>query len=188
MSRNKKVLTTTLVVGLAAAVSGFGIFAAFSGTTSNPSNSFAAGTVAIEDNDGDTALFTNAVKRKPGDYDRCIKVKYTGSLDSTVKLYTSAITGTGSDLNVTIAKGSGAQADCSDFANPVTVFGPDTLANFRSAHGSFGNGLAVNPGAATKWVTGDEVTFRFRISVPDSNAAQGKTVDPFTLTWEAQNQ
>lgn len=187
MSKNKKLLLTALVVGLAASVGGFGVFAAFSGTTSNPNNSFAAGTVAIEDNDGDTALFTNAVKKKPGDYDRCIKVKYTGSLDATVKLYSSAITGTGSDLNLTVAKGTGAAADCSDFVSAGTVFGPNTLATFDD-HSAFGNGLAVNPGSATKWVAGDELTFRFRITVPDANSAQGKTVDPFTLTWEAQNQ
>jgi predicted ribosomally synthesized peptide with SipW-like signal peptide len=188
MSNKQKLLMTTLVVGLAAALGGFGVFAAFSSTTSNPGNSFAAGTVTIEDNDGDTALFTNAVKRKPGDYDRCIKVKYTGSLDATVKLYTSAITGTGSDLNLTVAKGTGAAADCSDFVATGTVSGPDTLANFRTAHSAFANGLAVNPGSATKWVANDEMTFRFRITVPDVNSAQGKVVDPFTLTWEAQNQ
>lgn len=188
MTNNKQLLITALVVGLAASVAGFGVFAAFSGTTTNPNNSFAAGTVTIEDNDGGTALFSNAVPKKPGDYDRCIKVKYTGSLDATVKLYTSAITGTGSDLNVTIEKGTGAAADCSDFTAAGTVFGPDTLANFRTAHSSFSNGLAVNPGAATKWVTNDEVAYRFRITVPDDNSAQGKTVDPFTLTWEAQNQ
>ena len=188
MTNRNKLLLTALVVGLAAAVGGFGIFAAFSGTTTNPNNSFAAGTVTIEDNDGGTALFSNAVPKKPGDNDRCIKVKYTGSLDATVKLYTSAITGTGSDLNVTVDQGTGAAADCSDFVSESTVYGPDTLANFRTDHPDYANGLEVNPTAATKWVTNDEATFRFRITVPDDNAAQGKQVDPFTLTWEAQNQ
>ena len=188
MSKKHRLLMTTMIVGLAAALGGFGIFAAFSSTTTNPGNTFEAGTVTIEDNDGGSALFTNAVKQKPGDTDRCVKVKYTGSLDATVKLYTSAITGTGSDLNLTVAKGAGAAADCSDFVAAGDVFGPDTLANFRTAHPDFAGGLAVNPGAATKWVTNDEVTFRFRITVPDSNSAQGKSVDPFTLTWEAQNQ
>ena len=188
MSKNHKVLLTVLVIGVAGAIAGFGVFSAFSSTTSNPGNTFEAGTVSLTDNDGSVSLFSNATKAKPGDYDRCIKVKYTGSLDATVKLYTSAITGTGSDLNVTIAKGTGAAADCSDFSAAGTVFGPDTLANFRTAHSSFSNGLAVNPGSATKWVTNDEVSYRFRITVPDANTAQGKQVDPFTLTWEAQNQ
>jgi predicted ribosomally synthesized peptide with SipW-like signal peptide len=188
MSKKQKVLMTTLVVGLAGAIAGFGVFAAFSSTTSNPSNSFQAGTVTIGDNDGGTALFSNAVPKGPGNHDRCVKVTYSGTLDATVKLYTSAITGTGSDLNVTIAKGTGAAADCSDFVSASTVFGPDTLANFRTANNSFTNGLAVNPGSATKWVANDAVTFRFRITVPDANSAQGKVVDPFTLTWEAQNQ
>ena len=188
MSKKQKALMTTLVLGLAGSLSGFGIFAAFSSTTTNPGNTFAAGTVSIEDNDGSAALFSSAVKQKPGNYDRCIKVKYTGSLDSTVKLYSSAITGTGSDLNVTIAKGLGTAANCSDFVSTADVYGPNTLANFRSAHSDFATGLAVNPGSATKWVQNDELTFRFRITVPDANSAQGKSVDPFTLTWEAQNQ
>lgn len=187
MSKTQKLLMTTLVVGLAAALGGFGIFAAFSATTTNPGNTFAAGTVTIEDNDGGTALFTSGVEHKPGDYDRCVKVKYTGSLDASVKLYTSAITGTGSDLDVTVSKGAGASADCSDFLSAADVYGPNTLANLRASHPNFANGLAVNPGAASNWVTNDEVTFRFRITVPDANSAQGKTVDPFTLTWEAQN-
>jgi len=186
MSKNKKVLMTVLVVGLATALGGLGIFAAFSGTTSNPGNSFAAGTVTIEDNDGGSALFS-ATNQKPGDIDRCIKVTYTGSLDATVKLYTSAITGDGSAFNVTVTKGAGDAADCSDFVADSDVYGPDTLANFDS-QADFASGLAVNPGVATKWVTNDAVTFRFRVAVPDDNSAQGDDVDPFTLTWEAQNQ
>jgi predicted ribosomally synthesized peptide with SipW-like signal peptide len=186
MSKKQKVLMTTLVVGLAGAIAGFGVFAAFSSTTSNPSNSFQAGTVTIGDNDGGTALFSNAVPKGPGNHDRCVKVTYSGTLDATVKLYTSAITGTGSDLNVTIDKGTGDAADCSDFAGATNVQAATTLAAFRTAHPDYANGLAVNPGSATKWVATNTVTFRFRVAVPDD--AQGKSVDPFTLTWEAQNQ
>jgi hypothetical protein len=186
MSKQKKVLMTVLVVGLATALGGFGIFAAFSGTTSNPGNSFAAGTVTIADNDGGTALF-NASNQKPGNNDRCIKVTYTGTLDATVKLYSSAITGDGSAFNVTVTKGTGDAADCSDFVAGSDVYGPNTLANFDS-FADWASGLTVNPGAATKWVTNDAVTFRFRISVPDDNTAQGDSVSPFSLTWEAQNQ
>jgi hypothetical protein len=186
MSKHKKVLVTVLVAGLATALGGFGIFAAFSGTTSNPGNSFAAGTVTIADNDGGTALF-NASNQKPGNNDRCIKVTYTGTLDATVKLYSSAITGDGSAFNVTVTKGTGDAADCSDFVAGSDVYGPNTLANFAS-QADWASGLTVNPGAATKWVTNDAVTFRFRISVPDDNAAQGDSVSPFSLTWEAQNQ
>lgn len=188
MSKKHKVLSTALVVGLAGALAGFGVFAAFSDTTANPGNTFETGSVTIGDNDGGDALFSNAVKAAPGDYDRCIKVTYTGTLDATVKLYTSAITGTGSDLDVTVHKGTGDNANCSDFADGSNIYGPTTLAAFRTAHGSWANGLAVNPGSATKWVASDAVTFRFRITVPDNNSAQNKSVDPFTLTWEAQNQ
>jgi hypothetical protein len=187
MRKKHKVLMTALVIGLAGALGGFGIFAAFSSTTTNPGNSFAAGTVTLSDNDGGTALF-NASNQKPGDNDRCIKVTYTGTLDATVKLYSSAITGDGSSFNVTVTKGAGDAADCSDFVAGSDVYASNTLANFSGSHSNFTNGLAVNPGAATKWVTNDAVTFRFRVTVPDDNSVQGDAVDPFTLTWEAQNQ
>jgi predicted ribosomally synthesized peptide with SipW-like signal peptide len=196
MSKKHKILMTTLVVGLAGALAGFGVFAAFSSTTSNPSNSFAAGTVTIGDNDGGTALFS-ATPRAPGNHDRCIKVTYSGNLDATVKLYTGAITGTGSDLPVTIHKAAptvgnpGTAASCSDFDDaaatkiyPAGASAP--LSDFGTAHSGWANGLAVNPGSATKWVTNDAVVFRVRINIPDSG--QGKSVDPFALTWEAQNQ
>lgn len=200
MSKKTKILMTVLVVGLTGAVAGFGVFAAFSDTTSNTGNTFQAGSVDIGDNDGgSTALFNGTLhgNTKPGDYERCIKVTYNGTLDATVKLYTSAITGTGSDLPVVVSKAAptvakpGAEANCSDFdaAAATDIYpssGTATLADFRTAHSSWANGLTVNPGSATKWVQNNAVVFRFRISVPDS--AQGKAVNSFDLTWEAQNQ
>lgn len=194
MSTRTKILFTVLVVGLGGVLAGFGVFAAFSATTSNPNNSFQAGNVSIGDNDGGSALFSTSTlhgNAKPGNYDRCIRVTYNGSLDADVKLYTSAITGDGNGMNVTVDKSNnGAAADCSDFgtgagAQTASVFSAAPLTTFDN-HSSFSNGIEVDPIGATKWVNGAAATFRFRITVGDND--QNATLDAFNLTWEAQNQ
>ena len=60
MTRTRKILRSLLVVGLAAAVVGGATFSAFSGATSSSGNSFAAGTVAIGDNDAGAAVVSLA--------------------------------------------------------------------------------------------------------------------------------
>jgi hypothetical protein len=189
INKPTKLFLTALVVAVGGALAGFGVFAAFSGTTSNPGNTFAAGTVTLTDNDGDVALYPNTASAVPGvNYDRCIRVTYTGTLDSTVKLYTSAISADGSKVSIQVDKSAiGAQADCSDFGAATNVYATTPLSMFGSSHSSYANGLAVNPGAATKWVQNDAVTFRFRLTIPDLPANEGVSVGAFALTWEAQN-
>src|SRR4051794_4529260 len=53
-------------------------YSAFSATTSNPTNNWTAGTVALADDDSNTALFT-ATNLKPGSTGtKCIAVTSTG--------------------------------------------------------------------------------------------------------------
>lgn len=193
MSKKHKLLLTVLVVGLGGALAGFGVFAAFSATTSNPNNSFQAGNVSISDNDGGTGLFSNAglhANAKPGNYDRCVRVTYGGSLDADVKLYTSAITGDGNGLNITVDKSNtGTAADCSDFGGSggtvESVFAAAPLTTFDNAS-NWSTGIETDPVGATKWAPSAAATFRFRITVTDND--QAATVDAFNVTWEAQNQ
>lgn len=191
MSTFKKAGFTLGVMALAAVIFGsLATFGAFSSTTSNPGNSFAAGTVTIGDNDGGTALYS-LTNQKPGvNNDKCIKVTYTGSLDSTVKLYASTVTAGGAFVDLGITSGAGAAANCSDFvpdASGSSVYS-GTLKNFADTYTSYANGLVDNPLVATKWVTNDAVTYRFRVSVQDTNSAQGVTTGTHAFTWEAQNQ
>lgn len=75
------------------AIAGMGAYSSFTGTTSNTGNSFAAGSVILSDNDSNTAMLALS-NAKPGDSDTsCIKVTYTGSLSSTVRIY-GTISGT----------------------------------------------------------------------------------------------
>ena len=79
MNKKEKGLLSLLLIGVLGTVAGLGVFGAFSSTTSNPNNEFAAGTVAISDNDSNTAMY-NVANQKPGDsVTRCIRVTYTGS-------------------------------------------------------------------------------------------------------------
>lgn len=191
MSIFKKAGLTIGAFALVAVTAGMlATFGAFSSTTSNPGNSFAAGTVAIADNDGGTALY-NLSNQKPGvSTDRCIKVTYTGSLDSSVKIYASPVTAGGQYVDLAVTSGTGTQANCTDFtadASNSSVYA-GTLKNFADTYSSFANGLTDNPLVATKWQTNDAVTYRFRVSVQDNNSAQGATTGTHSFTWEAQNQ
>ena len=67
-------------------------YSSFSRTTANPSNSFAAGTVNIADNDGGATLSLPTMA--PGTSGSgCIRVTFNGNLASRVRLYGST-TGT----------------------------------------------------------------------------------------------
>ena len=88
MGISRRVLLTLLVVGLLGGVAVVGTLSAFSSTTTNTDNSFAAGTVTLADNDSGGVLYSVS-NQKPGvDTVKCIELTYTGSLDADVRLYT----------------------------------------------------------------------------------------------------
>jgi hypothetical protein len=183
----RRLLMTLVVVGMAATAVSFGVFSAFSSTTSNPGNNFSAGTVNIGDNDGASSVY-NASGQKPGQLDEsCIKVTYGGSLASTVKLYRSAFTGgSGLDpfIDLSVTKGTGNSFDCSDFSGSTSVYS-GTLAAFPAAYGS---GLALtNAGGSANWAQNDAVTYRIRATLQDNDGAQGLATGTHSFTWEARN-
>lgn len=192
----KKLLATIAVIGAAASLIAVGAFSAFSATTTNPGNTFSAGTVDIEDNDSGTALYT-ATNQAPGNVtESCITVTYTGSLDSSVKLYggspLAAYAG-GQFVDLKIEQGTQTTppafpTDCSDFA---PVGGPalfdGTVRGFRQAHSNWGNGLATDPQSGAPWVTSDIAVYRFSVELQDVPAAEGVSVAAHDYVWEAQN-
>jgi hypothetical protein len=195
---SKKVLMTLVVVGLAGSVIASAVFSAFSATTTNPGNTISAGTVAIGDNDAGDAMY-ELTNQTPGTVtSKCIKVTYTGSLNSAVKLYTGSTLDAGAqyiDLKIT----SGTQStstfpDCTGFTADTNgasgVLFDDDLAAFGTAHSDWSNGLALNTAAAipsATWVTSDAVVYKIDVSVQDGDDAQGATSGLHDFTWEAQN-
>jgi hypothetical protein len=195
MKTTTKVLLTALCVGALGSLAAMGVFGAFSSTTTNAGNSITAGTVAIADNDAGAAMYSLSAAKPGESVTKCIKVTYTGSLDSDVRLYTpSSIGSLGQYVELTITPGT---QTTSTFPS-CTGFTPDsggaiysgTLQNFGTTKNSYANGVVDYPGTGTKWATNESVVYQFTATLQSSapDAAQGLTTGAHTFTWEARNQ
>ena len=198
MSKKEKLLLSMLVVGITAGLAAFGVFSAFSSQTSNPGNNFTAGTVNISDNDGDVAAYNVTGGKPASTQSECVRVVYTGSLNSDVHLYTPEPIGTlGPYVNLTITPGTQSNP------NPAcTGFTPDSggalynglLSTWRTLHHDYASGLTVLPSAsATKWATNDAVVYKIQATLADDNNANGGsgsalTTGTHSFVWEAHNQ
>lgn len=156
---------------------------AFVASTPNPQNNWAAGTVAISDDDGGSALFS-ATGIQPGDTgSKCILVTYGGNTPTTgVRLWVQSLTGTLAPyLTVTLEQGTGGTyAGCGSFAAEVTAPGV-TMSSLAAARTNWSTGFgtwAPTAAAQTK-------AYRISWSIAADNNAAGKTAG-LTLRWEAQ--
>jgi hypothetical protein len=193
---SKKILLSVLLVGVTASLAAFGVFSAFSSQTSNPGNTFTAGTVNISDNDSNTAAYA-VTGGKPGTTaSECIRVVYTGSLDSDVHLYTPETIGSlGNYVNLTIQPGtqSTPNINCTGFTASGSAAFSGTLSSWASSHSNYTNGLSVLPSSsATKWATNDAVVYKITATLADDNNANGGssalTTGTHSFVWEAHNQ
>lgn len=166
-------------------------YSAFSATTTNPTNNWSAGSVALTDDDANTAMFT-AANLKPGSTGtNCIAVTSTGSLASTVKLYgtTPATTNAlASYINLSVVQGTGGGAgSCSGFSaltSNATVYS-GTVAGLGTTATNFANGLGTwAPTGTASETRVFQVTYTLSSTTP--NTAQSGTAS-LGLTWEAQN-
>jgi hypothetical protein len=190
-TRKRKLLLSLLVIGIVGSVATLGTYSAFTATTSNAGNSFASGTVAIGDNDGgSTALYVESNK-KPGDFvEKCIRVTYTGSLTSTVKLYSTSTVTNGSLYNLKIERGSGLSGSfpaCTGFVAAATLF-DNSLGTFMSTHSSYAAGIDAR-GAA--WAQNDAVDYKLTVTQNDDTVANAHTSvtasGSHDFTFEARN-
>jgi hypothetical protein len=176
-----------------------GAFAAtlstFTATTANPDNGFIAGTVTLSDNDLNTAML-GLSGAKPGDTDSsCIRVSYTGSLPSTVRLY-GTTTGTGLDsyLTLTVTRGTASAGfdNCTGFtADATNYLGSGAGVIYTGTLQAFADDYAaglIDPTAGTpeSWTTGETHDYKFVLTLVDNDSAQAKTATQ-TFTWEARN-
>ena len=185
MHNVRKILWSLLIVAALGGLAAFGAFSAFSDTTSNPNNSFAAGTVTIGNNAASPLYSVSNGKPGAASADHCIKITYSGSLGANVRVYRSTLSGTlGSYLDVSVTKGTGNQEDCSDFSGATSVYS-GTLSAFATDWTS-GLSLTNGSGSAT-WSNGDAVTYKFSAVIQDNNAAKGLNTGTHSFTWEARN-
>lgn len=196
MHKRTRLLVSIVIAMLPFGIAGFATFSAFSSTTDNSGNSFAAGTVYISDNDAGSALYSVSNKTPGVPTAGCIKLTYTGSLAATVKLYTTSTIGAlGTYVDMTVEKGtqSGSPAfpACTGFTPESTVF-TGTLANFAATKNSYANGVSAFPGSQTQWNNNDTLVYRVTLTLQDDAGANGGASPLSTglhaFTWEARSQ
>lgn len=178
-----KLGASAAILALLGAIASGTVHSAFSTTTNNTANTYAAGTVVLSDNDSGSALFT-MTNLKPGDTQtRCIKVDYTGSLTSAVRLY-GATGGTGLDqyLTLLVRRGSfpgapPASNACTGFTSAATIHN-GTLQAFPDSYAA-----GLDEGS---WTNGTSNVYEITVTLQDNNAAQGLTASQ-TFTWEARS-
>jgi hypothetical protein len=191
------------VVPAALLVSGVAVsqasYSAFSATTQSEANNWKAGTVALDtsaNKSTGTAMFS-ASNLKPGDSGvKCITVTSSGSLASTVKLFsaTAATTATApvdatKDLSpwitLGINEGTGADSACTDFTAAPDAATPyaGTLADFKTAK-TFASGWGKWAPAGGTVTRTYKITYTLNSNVP--NTLQGGAAS-VGFTWEAQN-
>ncbi len=198
---SRKVATIVSLIAVPAALAASGLvvaqssYSAYSATTVNPTSNWATGTVALADDDSNTAAFT-ASNLKPGSTGtRCIVVSSTGSLPASVKLYGTGAATTkalASDINLTITQGSGGSfGSCTGYtplATGSSVYS-GTLAGFGTSATAFSNGVGAWATTGAGTVANPETrTYQLTYSVrtETTNDTQGGTA-ALGFTWEAQN-
>ena len=190
LSYLRKILLTAPVLGVAGALAGFGAYSAFTATTANTGNSFASGTVAVSQHAGSTTLYSGSNKAPSDSTVSCVRVTYTGSLSSAVKLYVSSVTN-GNKFTLKIERGSGLSSpdntmNCTGFTASSTAFNT-TLDQLGT---TYGTGLDGKASGGT-WAQNDSVDYRFTITVNDDSTANAHTstvsTGSHTFTWEADS-
>jgi hypothetical protein len=165
-------------------------YSAFTAKATTPTSNWAAGTVALTDDDAGAAMFT-ATNLKPGaTAQKCIAVTASGTLPSAVKMYGTSYTTTNAlstYINLTVEEGTGGTfaGGCTGFTATSTIFPTGTLLSF-SAKNSYANGVggAWTPTGAASESRSYRITYTLLSTTPDT--AQGGTA-AIAFTWEAQN-
>jgi len=189
--RTRKLLLSLLVVGAVGSVAAWGVFAAFTATTTNSGNTITAGTVAIGQHAGATTLYSASNQGPGANTVGCVRVTYTGSLASSVKLYASTAPANGDDFNLTVERGSGLSSpdntmNCTGFSSSSTAFN-GTLDTFAT---TYAGGLDGKAGGAA-WAQNDAVDYRFTVAVVDDSTpnahSSSVSTNAHSFTWEARN-
>jgi hypothetical protein len=190
-SRTGKLFGSLVVVALLGVVGFVGTRAAISDTTDNPGNQFNAGAIDLVDNDGGSYMYqVNNVQ--PGQSEsRCIRVSYTGTIDSTVKLFMDTPIDTlGPYVDMTVDAGTQATSsfpDCSGFTAVQNVY-TGTLADFQTQHPNAANGAAYSPHGASPWTDGDSVVYRVTLTLQNTVRQPGEDFSgTHTYTWQAES-
>jgi predicted ribosomally synthesized peptide with SipW-like signal peptide len=178
-----------VVLGAVGAIATVGAFSAFSSQTENPGNQITAGTVEVEDNDSNGALYSVSDAKPNDPKESCIEVKYTGSLPADVKMYRApgALGSLGTYANIKVEYGTQASPSfpsCAGFTSAGTLYDND-LAGLATTYAA---GYAATPGGDGDWDLNETLVYRVTVSIDDDQNAEGLTTGAHALRWEARNQ
>jgi hypothetical protein len=200
-SRRRAIRAVAPVAGLLAAglLVWQGSYAAFSATTTSPSNAWATGNLALTNSTNaygtaiGSAVWTaaNASNLKPGSTDtKCITVKSTGSLGGPVKLYVTGVTQNAVnladnlpftiDLMTTGVTANNVSAGCTGFTGGTNIANAVPLSSLPSTYGT-----GLGSWTTTGNITGEYAAYRISWTVPNNNNLQGGTAAA-TFNWEVQ--
>ena len=189
-TRRKLLLTLGVIAVMGVAV--FGTFAAFTATSANSGNEIASGTVKIDDDSGTSTSLYDVADVAPGaSTSACIRIKYNGSLASSVKLYLSSAVTNGSSFTLQVERGSGLSTidgtrSCAGFSASSTAYNGD-LGDLGATYAAGVDGKAA--GAA--WSQGHSVDYRFTVTAKDDSTPNAHTTavtsGAHAFTWEARN-
>jgi hypothetical protein len=168
--------------------------AAFVAQNDNIANTVSSATVDLTDDDSNTAMFLagTLTNLMPGTVEeRCITVTYTGNMTPLeVKMYiASALPNNdlADYLNLTVDIGPAISQpfrSCTGFVSSATLFNNDLL-GFATAHPNYATTPLATGWVPTQTAPGNARTFRFKISVQDVPAAEGKSTT-FGFSWETR--
>ena len=195
MSRRLAAVAIAAVIAAGACMAAYAAYATY---VSNTGNSFAAGSVALSDNDSGTAMFTSLTAARANDSETsCIRVRSDGSLSSTVTLYGAVSGALAPYLTLTVTRGTDPAPvfdNCTTFVADATNYvgqGAGVIYNgaLSSFPTSFASGItdpAVGGGTET-WTQNEVHIYRFVINAGTNTAAQGLSATA-AFTWEARSQ
>ncbi len=163
--------------------------AAFTSTTSNDANSFAAGTVVLVDDDAGSAVIQLANMVPNDTINNCIQVSYTGSsFDLTaVKLYSTLATNVDNfadQLDVKIEEGSGGSfGTCAGFTASSTLYN-GTLASLATTHADYTTGITAFTPVSGSVTRTYRVTVTLGSDTPDTSQGDSASANLF---WEVHS-
>jgi hypothetical protein len=172
----------------------------FTTSTGPDNNQVSAASISIRDNDDEGGLFSLS-GMQPGDTaTACIKVTYTGSAASDVRLY-GTTTGTGLDqyASLQITRGTYGSPEpsfgsCTNFNADSTAYitGQSAGVIYVGTLAGFPTGWATgrtDPSSAAPetWTTNEAHVYKLQVALGDNAAAVSKSATQ-VFTWEARNR
>ena len=194
MAARHKLALSLLIVATAGIIAGSTTWSAFTASTDNSSNSFAAGDVVLGDNDLDNAMLSLSNAKRGNSATGCIRVTYSGSLPARVRMWATTTGTLAGYLDISVRRGSTSASfpNCTPWTDDGTDYiGQGNGVIYNGALSSFpssGSPL-VEPtaGSPETWTNGEQHWYQVTVTLQSNAGGGGQgTSSTLNLYWEAQ--